>query len=144
MTRRTGLVQRLGVGDDQLGRLVRDGRDVLVVDDLDDVPLSTLRLDLIGDRSGLGKSRDIPSDLVEGDDEIIGPGPGQLGLGLVSEDGDTGFRVGVQGSKGGLGHGRVDTTAQASVRGDGNVENLGIAVVRTDLRVLEELYAPRA
>jgi hypothetical protein len=34
--------------------------------------------------------------------------------------------VGEQGLFGGLGDGRVDTTAETSVRGDGDVENLGI------------------
>lgn len=137
-----GVGQGLLVGNRQRGSLVSDRRDVLVVDDLDLVPLASLGGDLIGNGSRLGKRRDILANLVERDLHVIGDDTSQLSLGLVTENGDlTGLRC--DGLANGLGDRRVDTTAQSTVRRDGDVERLlvgrrrGVGLLLVE--VLEEL-----
>jgi hypothetical protein len=137
--RRTRSSERAGVSNGQLGSLVTDGRNVFVVDDLDDIPLSSLLLQLVGNGSSFGKSRNFTSDLVESDDEIFLPGTRKLSLGLVSEDGEGGAGVFVESTDGGFGNRGVDTSTKTTVGGDGDVKGLGITSVGTDLGVLEEL-----
>ena len=104
------------------------------------VPLAAVLDDLVGDGTGLGKGRDVLADGVEGDSDVLGHGSRELGLGLVTDNGE---RSGVldlllldeSGDTG------VDTTAETSVRGDGEVEDLGGlgGGLLLGLDVLEEL-----
>lgn len=105
--------------------LVGDGRDVAVGDDTDLVPFTTVLDDLIGNGGGLCESGNVLADLVERDLEVFTVLPGELSLGLVTEDGD-GSRLLLDGSANGLGDGRVDTTAKTTVGRNTDVENLGL------------------
>lgn len=94
----------------------------MVGDDSDLVPFTTVLDNLVGDGTGLCESWDILSDGVEGDFEGLRESSGELGLGLVTDDGE---------GSGGLGlvsldssrNTRVDTSTKSSVRGDGEVED---------------------
>lgn len=120
------LLQSLGSANGHGRSLVTDRTDVLVVDDLELIPFTAVLGDFIGDSGGLGKRRDVLADLVEGQLHLLGHHSRELSLGLVTADDDLGVRVGEQGLLGGLGDGRVDTAAETSVRGDGDVKDLGI------------------
>lgn len=122
----SGLLESLGRDDGGGTGFVRDGGEVLVGDDLDDIPFAAVLDNLIGDGGSLAESGNVLADSGEGDLERLGHGTGELSLGLVTDDGEgTGL----------LGHflldvsrdGRVDTTTETTVRGDTDVEDLGLA-----------------
>lgn len=122
----SGLLESLGRDDGGGTGFVRDGGEVLVGDDLDDIPFAAVLDNLVGDGGSLAESGNVLADSGEGDFERLGHGTGELSLGLVTDDGEgTGL----------LGHflldvsrdGRVDTTTETTVRGDTDVEDLGLA-----------------
>jgi hypothetical protein len=93
------------------------------------VELETLGLDLVGNREGVAKGRHTPSNLVEAEHDIVRDcAPGQLLLGLLSQRHDLDLlanslsRLNVP--LGGLANTRVDTSAQSTIRGGGDVEDL--------------------
>lgn len=128
-------------------RLVRDSRDIGVVDDVDFVEGDSRRHNLVGDGRCICEGGDVLANLVEGVSEVLWQGSGELSLGLVSdsEDGWSGVRVGrgsgtsnlLHLSAGTLDDRRVNTTAKTLVRGDDDVENLS-ALWRLCLGVLED------
>jgi hypothetical protein len=91
------------------------------------VKFDTARLDLVGNSRSVSKGGDSPSDLVEGQDYVLGLCTAELGLRLVPED-DKGRGTFAPGLcnllSGRLGDGRVDTAAETTVRADGDVEGL--------------------
>lgn len=101
------------------------------------VELNARLEDLISDLGSGGKGRNVLADGGEGERHLVGLGPRDLSLGSLSENDDRGVRVGLDGSLGGLGNGRVDTTAKTRVRGDGNNEGLASGI--GSLGVGEEL-----
>lgn len=133
----SGLLESLGRDDGGNTSFVRDGGEVLVGDNLDDIPFTAVLDNLVSDGGSLAESGDVLADSGEGDLERLGHGTGELGLGLVTDDGEgTGL----------LDHllldvsrdGRVDTTTETTVRGDTDVEDLGLGF-RLGLGVLEQL-----
>jgi hypothetical protein len=105
------------------------------------VPLAALLHDLIGNSRGLSEGGHVLPDAVERDANVLGEGTGELGLGLVADDGET---AGVRGDLplDGAGDGGVNTAAETSVGGDGEVEDLGLLGLGfLDGNVLEELCA---
>jgi hypothetical protein len=81
--------------------------------------------DLIGNSTSLGESRDILSNTTESKVQSLGHSSGKLSFWLFSNNrqctGSLGLSLFDVSSDG-----RVDTTAKTSVRGDGEVEDLGV------------------
>lgn len=87
------------------------------------------RLDLVGDGEGVAESRDRLSDLREREVEVVGTvSTGHLLLGLLAEGDDADLLAlaltGLDVLLGGLGDGRVDTTAETTVGRSDDVEDL--------------------
>lgn len=101
------------------------------------IPVAAVLDNLVGDGTGLGKRGHVLADRVERDFDGLWQGSGQLGLWLVANDGHVAW-----GASDSLfdrsGDTRVDTTAQTTVGGDGEVEDLGVGLGLGE-RVLEEL-----
>lgn len=134
----SGLLESLGRDDGGNTSFVRDSGEVLVGDNLDDIPFTAILDNLVRDGGSLAESGNVLADGGEGDLERLGHGTGELGLGLVTDDGEgTGL----------LNHllldvsrdGRVDTTTKTTVRGDTDIEDLGLGF-GLGLGVLEQLY----
>jgi hypothetical protein len=125
---------RTGLGDGLLGvslldgGLVRTSVDEAVVDDPDGGVVGREKRDLVGDGGGVGEGRDVLSGTSEAEDEVLAVGTRQLGLALLTNDGD----VGVGSVEKHLAdlprHARVDTTTETLVRGAHNDQCL-VAVV---------------
>jgi hypothetical protein len=81
--------------------------------------------DLVGDSTSLGKSRDILSNTAESKVQSLGHSSGKLGFWLFSNNRQCSWSLGL-GLFNVSSDGRVDTTAKTSVRGDGEVEDLGV------------------
>ena len=144
---RTGLLQVLLRADDEGSRLIRDGRDELVVDQDNFVVLCTALGDEVGDGRGVSEGGDVTTNLVEGDRKVLTEGTLKLVLGLVTNNSNLGLGVDLdvleggfgvvgEGAAGGLGDGRVDTAAETLVGGDDNEELLAVSLVA---RVREHL-----
>lgn len=101
------------------------------------IELDTGVQDLIGDLGSGGESGNVLSDGRERKRELLRGESGELSLGSVTEDDDRGVRVDKESSLGGLGDGRVDTSAKTRVGRDGNEKDL--ASLRDGLRVGEKL-----
>jgi len=81
--------------------------------------------DLVGNSTGLGKSRDILSNTAESKVQSLGHSSGKLSFWLFSNNRQCSWSLGL-GLFNVSSDGRVDTTAKTSVRGDGEVEDLGV------------------
>jgi len=121
----TRLLQRILVYYFNDSRLIRDGRDELVVHDNDAVVCSIALHNQVGNACSVSEGGDVTTNLVEGHGQVIGKNTGQLGFGLVTYDHD--WRVGIDGllgvsdgTTGGLGHGGMNTTTETLVGGDDN------------------------
>jgi hypothetical protein len=103
------------------------------------VELNTSLQDLISDLGSSGKGRDVLSDGGERELHLLGLGPRDLSLGSVTKNDEVGVGVGLDSLLGGLGDGRVDTTAETGVGGDSDDEGLS-SLGGGGLGVLEELW----
>lgn len=133
----SSLLESLGRDDGRNTSFVRDSGEVLVGDNLDDIPFTAILDNLVSDGGSLAESGDVLADGGEGDLERLGHGTGELGLGLVTDDGEgTGLLCHLLLDE--SGDGRVDTTTETTVRGDTDVEDLGLGF-GLSLGVLEQL-----
>lgn len=125
--RLTGLIQSLLVENLDDGSFVTNSTNVLVENDSNLIIITPILHNLIRDISGLSKRRNLFSNLVESQNHFIGFHSRQLSFGFVTQDGDrSGFSD--HGVSNGFRDGRVDTTTKPSVRGDGDVEDLGVGL----------------
>ncbi len=136
-----------GVGDGLLrkglddGGLVAGGVDELVVDDLD-VGVVALELqDLVGDGLGVGEGGDVLAGAVEGEDDVAGVGPAQLGARLLADEDEVGGLVaGPDLAAHVARQAGVDAAAEALVGAADDVERLlALGVERLRLGALEHL-----
>lgn len=81
--------------------------------------------DLVGDSTSLGEGRDILSNTAESKVQSLGHSSGKLGFWLFSNNRQCSWSLGL-GLFNVSSDGRVDTTAKTSVRGDGEVEDVGV------------------
>lgn len=143
-----GVAERVfGEDLDDVG-LEGEGRDVLVVDEVDLVELDAGLDDLVCDGGCVGEGGDVLADLVEGERDVLGERAAELGLGLFAEDDDGGALGGVGVAGGGtdlvelglgaLCDGGVDTAAETLVGGDDD-EELAATLGSDGLGVLEDL-----
>merc|ERR1712000_138124 len=124
------LVQLTGLGDSLLrkclkeGSLVALGVDELVVEDLDVGVLGGEKRDLVGDGLGVGEGGNVTADAREGELDILGVGPRQLGTALLADDDQV--RRALLGKKTAdtAGQTRVNTTAKTTVGRADNDEGL--------------------
>jgi len=96
--------------------------------------------DLVGNSTSLGEGRDILSNTAEGNVQSLGHSSRKLSFWLFSDNRQCTGSLGL-----GLfdvsSDGRVDTTAKTTVRGDGEVEDLGVlGLVLGGLGLCEEDY----
>lgn len=132
----TALLKGFGALNFHNGGFVRKCRHEFVVDKNDGVVFhATFDYEICNTR-GIGKGGDIASDLVEGQDEVLGQSTNKLHFGLVANNHDRGVTLNGNGrtfgsSKrrvGGIADstarrfrdGRMDTTAETLVGGDNN------------------------
>lgn len=110
-----------GRGDGLLGKCLNDdglvalGVDELVVDDLDARVVAGQQDDLVGDGLGLGEGGDVLADAGEAEDDVLGVGALQLGLGLLAEDDEVEVGVLEGPAADETAETRVDTAAEALV-----------------------------
>ena len=109
----TRVLQRLLSKDSSDRRFESDGRDDLVVNEVDlsdlsgrrsswrgarqvthGIKLDTAREDEVGYSTSVGKRRDVLSDAIEAHPQLVRDGAGELGLGLVTDDHDGVFHRG--------------------------------------------------
>ena len=95
-----------------------------VVDNLSSIEFDTFRLDQISNGGSFSEARDILTNLVEGDNEVVTSETTKLGLGLITQNNQIRFRLFVDQTAGGLGDTDVNTTAQTTVRRCGNEKGL--------------------
>ena len=134
-----------GLGDGLLrvslldGGLVGTSVDEAVVDDLDGGVVGGQERDLVGNGGGVGEGGDVLSGTSEAEDEVLAVGTRQLGLALLTDDGEVGVG-GVQEDLADLPrHTRVDTTAETLVRGADDEQCLVAVVEGQGLGALEDL-----
>ena len=119
--------------------LVGTSVDEAVVDDLDGGVVGGQERDLVGDGGGVGEGGDVLSGTSEAEDEVLAVGTRQLGLALLSDDGDVGLG-GVQEDAADLPrHTGVDTTAKTLVRGADHEQCLVAVVEGLGLGAFEDL-----
>lgn len=137
-------ISRTGLGDGLLrvsllgDSLIRTSVDEAVVDDLDGGVVGGEERDLVGDGGGVGEGRDVLSGTSKAENEVLAVGTRQLGLALLTDDGD----VGVGGIEEDLAdlprHTRVDTTAETLVRGADDEQCLVAVIEGLGLGALED------
>lgn len=125
----------LGVGLDGNG-LVALSVDEVVVDDLDAGVVGGQQSDLVGNGLGISEGRDVLADVGEAQNQVVGVGTGQLGLGLLAENNDVGVGELLEDTAGGLAQTGVDTTAKTLV-GAGDDEQSLLVVKSLGLGLLE-------
>ena len=124
MTGLTGLSDGLLGESLDGGRLVALSVEELVVDDLHAGVVGGQQSDLVGNGLGVGEGRDILADVGEAEDQVVGVGTAQLGLGLLTQDNDIGLGRLLEHTAGGLAQTGVNTTAETLVGGSDNEQSL--------------------
>lgn len=123
----TRLLERVLVCNLYDTSLIRDGRDESVVYESDRIVFDTTLDNQVSNTSSVSKGRNVASNLVESESEVLAECTGELTLGLVTNDHDG--RVGVDGvlgvrdrTPGGFGDGGVNTTTKTFVGGNDDEE----------------------
>ena len=114
--------------------------DELVVHDLDRGVLRLELHDLVGDGGCVGEGWDVLADTSEAQHEVLWVRTGQLGLALLTDDGEVGVWVVGEESARSTRHAGVHTTAETLVGAEDDEERLlVIALQWLRLRLLEHL-----
>jgi len=121
---------------------VRDNRVELVVNNVGGIELEFRRLDDINNRSSFLEGRNILTNLVETDGELLADNTTQLSLGLVTENNDIGGGVVSDSLASSLGNTRVNTTTKTTIGGRGNEKDLAI-IGSLGLSISKESYDRR-
>ena len=123
----TRLLERVLVGNLDDTSLIRDGRNESVVHESDRIVLDTTLDDQVCNASSVRKGRNVASNLVESESEVLAERTGELRLGLVANNHDG--RVGIDGvlsvrdrTAGGFRDRGVNTTAETLVGGHDDEE----------------------
>lgn len=125
-----------GIGVDRSG-LIALGVEELVVHNMDTGVVCGQQGNLIRNGLSIGERRNVLADVGEAQNDGLGVGPAELGLGLLSENHDVGVRSALQQSAGSLAQTRMDTTAETLV-GAGNDEKSLLVLDGLRLSLLED------
>lgn len=122
------------------GRLVLLGVYELVEEDLDARVGAGKLGDLVGNGGRIGEGRDVLSDTSEAEGHVLGVGSAELGLALLTEDGEVeGLRVGAVLSANVTRKTRVDTTTETLVGRADNQKGLALSLDGLGLSLVKDL-----
>jgi hypothetical protein len=118
--RPTSFLECILVQDLHKCRFIRKRRYELVIDDDDAIIFCVRSQDKVGYTGGVGERRDISTDLIEGERQVLSNGTRKLSFRLVTNDHNRriflhGMFCILQRATGSFGDGGVDTAAEAFV-----------------------------